>query len=339
MPETEKRSYSQLTKNEKGAIILALTQPELAAEIVSELSAMELRNLITAFEKLKGVDKETIEKVVEEFMDFYESMKELPPIEMEEFIKSIINYVPPNVKEVLESLMSQPAIKLKLQQLEALTPKQLATTFRKEHPQIVAVILALISPSKAAKVIKYLPEDIRLEVVKRMAKLESISADRIKLLAESFLKELRVATGEEIKVDGTKQAAAVLTSLDKYTAEELLTQIESEDPELAERIRDKMFTFEDIIKLDDRAILEVLKTVDKQTLALALKDAPKEILDKFLRNMSKRAAQIFLEDMEAMGKVRKSEILRARRQIVNIIKRLIEQGLIIIEEGEEEEEV
>jgi flagellar motor switch protein FliG len=339
MPETEKISYDQLTEVDKGAIILALTQPELAAEIVSELSPIELRNLLTAFERLKKVDKKTIEKVVEEFIGLYESIKELPPIEMEEFIKRIIGYVPPNIREVLESLMSQPAIKLKLQQLEALTPKQLATTFRKEHPQIVAVILALLSPSKAAKVLKYLPSDFRLEVVKRMAKLETISVDRIKLLAESFLRELKVTAGEEIKVDGTKQAASVLTSLDKYTAEEILAQIESEDPELAERIRDKMFTFEDIVKLDDRAILEILKTVDKQTLALALKDAPKEILDKFLRNMSKRAAQIFLEDMEAMGKVRKSEILRARRQIVKIIKRLIEQGLIVLEEGGEEEEV
>jgi len=339
MSETEKIGYSQLSDVDKGAIILALTQPEVAAEIVSKLSPIELRNLLTSFERLKKVDKETIERVVEEFIGFYESMKELPPIEMEDFIKKIINYVPPNVREVLESLMSQPAIKLKLQQLEALTPKQLANTFRKEHPQIVAVILALLSPSKAAKVLKYLPTDFRLEVVKRLAKLETIPADRIKMLAESFLRELKVAAGEEIKVDGTKQAASILTSMDKYTAEEILTQIESEDPELAERIRDKMFTFEDIVRLEDRAILEVLKTVDKQTLAVALKDAPKEILDKFLRNMSKRAAQIFLEDMEAMGKVRRSEILRARRQIVKIIKRLIEQGLIVLEEGGEEEEI
>ena len=329
---------SQLTEVEKGAIILALTKPSLAAEIVAELSPVELRQLIAAFQRLENIDKEVIDSVIQEFIDTYERLREFPPIDAQEFIKGIIDYVPPSVKEVLENLLSQPEIKLKLQHLEALTPKQLATLLRKEHPQIIAVILALLTPSKAARVLKEFPSDLRLEVVKRMATLESIPADRIKVIAESFLKELKEFVGEDIKIDGTKQVATILTSLDKYTAEEILTAIESENPELAEKIRDRMFTFEDIVKLDDKDILEILKAVDKQTLAVALKDAPREILDKFLRNMSKRAAQIFVEDMEAMGKVKKSEIYRARRQIVKIIKRLIEQGIISYGEGEEESE-
>jgi len=330
--------FSSLTPLEKGAIILALTEPDLAAEIVAELNPMELRKLISAFQKVQNADKETVDKVIREFIDTYKSFKELPPLAFDEFIKKILDHVPPNIKEVLESLLSQPEIKLKLQQLEALTPKQLASLLRKEHPQIIAVILSLLSPSKVAKVIKEFPSELRIEVIKRMATLESVPADRIKVIAENFLKEMKEFVGEEIKIDGAKQAASILTSLDKYTSEEILSYIESEDPELAEKIRDKMFVFEDIVKLDDKAILEILKTVDKQTLALALKDAPKEILDKFLKNMSKRAAQIFLEDMEAMGKVRKSEILRARRQIVKIVKRLIEQGIISLGEEEEAEE-
>jgi flagellar motor switch protein FliG len=327
-----------LSSIDKGAIILALTPPELAAEIVSELSPIELRKVIASFQKIQYANKEIINQVVKEFIEKFEALKEFPPLEAEEFIKKILDYVPPNIKEVLENLLSQPEIKLKLQQLEALTPKQLANLLRKEHPQIIAVILALLTPSKVAKVIKEFPSELRIEVIKRMAVLESIPADRIKVIAESFLQEMKEFIGEEIKIDGTKQAANVLTSLDKYTQEEILSYLESENPELAEKIRDRMFTFEDIAKLDDKAILEILKTVDKQTLALALKDAPKEILEKFLKNMSKRAAQIFLEDMEAMGKVRRSEILRARRQIVKIVKRLIEQGIIAYGEEEEEEE-
>jgi flagellar motor switch protein FliG len=328
---------SSLTKVDKGAIILALTSPELAAEIVAELNPFELRRLIASFQKLQNINKDVINEVVREFIDTFKAFKDLPPLEAEDFIRKIIDYVPPNVREVLENLLSQPEIKLKLQQLEALTPRQLANLLRKEHPQIIAVILTLLTPSKAAKVIKEFPPELRIEVIKRMALLESVPADRIKVIAETFLREMKEFIGEEIKVDGTKQAANVLTALDKYTQEEILAYLESENPELAEKIRDKMFTFEDIAKLDDRAILEILKTIDKQTLALALKDAPKEILNKFLRNMSKRAAQIFLEDMEAMGKVRRSEILRARRQIVKIVKRLIEQGIIAYGEEEVEE--
>ena len=330
--------FTSLTPLEKGAIILALTEPDLAAEIVAELNPMELRKLITAFQKVQNADKDTVDKVVREFIDTYKSFKELPPLAFDEFIKKILDHVPPNIKEVLESLLSQPEIKLKLQQLEALTPKQLSSLLRKEHPQIIAVILSLLSPSKVAKVIKEFPPELRIEVIKRMATLESVPADRIKVIAENFLKEMKEFVGEEIKIDGAKQAASILTSLDKYTSEEILSYIESEDPELAEKIRDKMFVFEDIVKLDDKAILEILKTVDKQTLALALKDTSKEILDKFLKSMSKRAAQIFLEDMESMGKVRKSEILRARRQIVKVVKRLIEQGIISLGEEEEVEE-
>ncbi|HIP86747.1 MAG TPA: flagellar motor switch protein FliG [Aquifex sp.] len=329
---------SILSDVEKGAIILSLTPPDLAAQIVAELSPLELRKLISAFQKIQNAEKDVINEIIKEFVNTYESLKEIPPLEAEEFLEKIMDYVPPNVRELLESIMSQPEIKVKLQQLEALTPKQLATLLRKEHPQIIAVILALLTPSKVAKVIKEFPPELRIEVIKRMAILESISADRIKVIAENFLKEMKEFVGEEIKIDGTKQAANILTSLDKYTSEEILSYIESENPELAEKIRDRMFTFEDIVKLDDKAILEILKTVDKQTLASALKEAPKEILDKFLKNMSKRAAQIFLEDMEIMGKVRKSEILRARRQIVKIVKRLIEQGIISYGEEEEEEE-
>ena len=335
---TNQNSTSSLTSLEKGAIILALTPPDLAAEIIANLSPVELRQLLSAFQKLKKVDKNVINEVVREFIKTYEGYKELPPLDVDEFIQKILDKVPSNVREVLENLLSQPEIKIKIQQLEALTPKQLATLLRKEHPQIIAVILALLTPSKAARVLKEFPPELRIEVVKRMATLESVPADRIKIIAENFLKEMKEFVGEEIKLDGAKQAASVLTSLDKYTAEEILSYIETENPELAEKIRDKMFTFEDIAKLDDKAILEILKTVDKQTLALALKDAPKEIVDKFLKNMSKRAAQIFLEDMEAMGKVRRSEILRARRQIVKIVKRLIEQGIISYGEEEEGEE-
>jgi len=337
MPE-KSPDLSSLTPTEKGAIILALTEPDLAAEVISELTPIQLRRLLTAFQKVQNLDKDAINAVVKEFINTYESLKEFPPLELDEFIKKVLDYVPPNVREVLESLLTQPEIKIKLQQLEALTPKQLANLLRKEHPQIIAVILALLTPSKVARVIKEFPPELRIEVVKRMASLESVPADRIKVIAENFLKEMKEFIGEEIKIDGAKQAANVLSSLDKYTSEEILSYIESEDPELAEKIRDKMFVFEDLVKLDDKAILEILKTVDKQTLALALKDAPKEILEKFLRNMSKRAAQIFLEDMEAMGKVKKSEILRARRQIVKIVKRLIEQGIISIGEEEELEE-
>ncbi len=333
-----KSNSSSLTPLEKGAIILALTPPDVAAEIITNLSPVELRQLINAFQKLKQIDKKTINEVVKEFILNFENYKDLPPVDIDQFIKKVLNKVPPNVKEILENLLAQPEIKIKIQQLEALTPKQLATLLRKEHPQIIAVILTLLTPSKAAKVLKEFPPDLRIEVVKRMATLESVPADRIRIITENFLNEMKEFLGEEIKLDGAKQVANILTSLDKYTTEEILSHIETENPELAEKIREKMFTFEDIARLDDKAILEILKTADKQTLALALKDAPKEIVDKFLKNMSKRAAQIFLEDMEAMGKVRRSEILRARRQIVKIVKRLIEQGIISYGEEEEGEE-
>lgn len=327
MPEKTNET-SSLSPLEKGAIILALTEPQLAAEVVAELTPNQLRNLLSAFQKVQNLNKEVINTVIEEFIDTYNNLKDLPPLELESFIKKILNHVPENIREVLESLLTQPELKIKLQQLETLNARHLANLLKKEHPQIIAVILALLSPQKVAKVIKELPEELKIEVIKRMASLESIPAERVKLIIENFLREIKEFVGEEIKVDGVKQAASVLASMDKRTTEEILNMIEKEDPELAEKIREKMFVFEDIIRLDDKAILELLKTVDKFTLALALKGAPNEVLEKILRNMSKRAANTLMETIETLGKVKKSEVLKARRQIVKIIRRLIEQGII-----------
>ncbi len=169
-----------------------------------------------------------------------------------------------------------------------------------------------------------------------MATLENISPELMGELIEVIAEEIRSmgVSGIMQKLEGIPLVANILNVLDKNTANSILAKLEQEDPYLAEKIREKMFTFEDIRKLDNRAIVEILKAVDKNVLMIALKGAPEDIKEKFLSNMSKKAAEIMREDMEAMGPVRASEVERAQKEVIKVVKNLADQGIIDLTGGE-----
>jgi flagellar motor switch protein FliG len=158
----------------------------------------------------------------------------------------------------------------------------------------------------------------------------------LKTVAESLEEELMtISAGEEETLKGLDIAAEIVNALPKDLQTEILEDLHKDNEKLATEIEDRMFKFEDIVKLSDRDIIEVLKAVDKNDLLIALKGAPQEILDKFLNNMSKRAAQMFLEDMELLGSLKKSEVENARKKVILAIKELIEKGIIEYGSGEE----
>ncbi|WP_456397193.1 flagellar motor switch protein FliG [Desulfurobacterium sp.] len=231
--------------------------------------------------------------------------------------------------------------KLVFKELEKLDPKFIAKLIGKEHPQIIAIVLSQIKPQKAAEIIQYLPKrlgvtNVRDEVIKRLATLEKISTNTLKLVTEALEEELiTVGAGKEQTLSGVDIAAEIVNALPKELANEILEDIRKENESLADSIEERMFKFEDILKLDNRAIIEILKAVEKNDLILALKGAPEEIVNKFLSNMSKRAAQMLMEDMEALGPVRKSDVEKARKKIIMVIKQLAAEGKIDIGGSEE----
>jgi flagellar motor switch protein FliG len=297
MPEAK----NKLSKAQKAAILLMALPPQVAVEVMKELDDNEIQEILVLASNLEGITLKDIEEIGKEFIEEYKAT----------------SFITPDI-------------------LEKVDEKLLANLLRNEHPQTIAVVLSQLSSAKAAEVLKLLPDSLKVEVAKRMATLENISPEFMKELIEAIAEEIRSmgVSGVMQKLEGIPLVANILNVLDKNTANSILAKLEQEDPYLAEKIKEKMFTFEDIRKLDNRAIVEILKAVDKNVLMIALKGAPEDIKEKFLSNMSKKAAEIMREDMEAMGPVRASEVEKAQKEVIKVIKNLADQGIIDLTGGE-----
>ncbi|GAB6065568.1 flagellar motor switch protein FliG [Aquifex pyrophilus] len=325
----EKRA---LSKAHKATLLLLSLPEEVSMNIIKELSEEELQRLFELAKEVDSVSEEELEEIAEELLqEVKKTGKKIK--EPEEFIESLKKVLPPSLTERFKGILELGDVEKILKEIEKVDSRILAGLIRNEHPQTIALFLSQLSPKKSAEILQNLPEELRKEVVKRIATLENVNLQYVKELAQIILEELHsLGVKESMKLEGVGIAAELLNTLDKETREAILQTIGQEDPILEEKIRERMFTFEDIRKLSDRDIIEILKVVDKNTLMIALKEAPEDIKQKFLSNMSKRAAKLFLEDMEALGPVKKSEVEKAQKQIVNIIRKMIDEGKIEIGE-------
>ncbi len=328
------KSRSDLSGLEKAAILVSTLPEEATVKIFKKLKEHEIEKLIKTILSIENPSKELVKGVIEEA---YEYLKELSPVKLApEHLKKILEKALP--KEVLEKLLDQTFDtqegKAIFQELEKLDSKLVANLIKDEHPQVIALILSQLKPSKASEILQHIPKrvgitNIQEEVIKRIASIEKISSQTLKVVANTLEEELlTIGAGSEESLSGIDIAAEIVNALPKETQVELLEDIRKEDEILAENIEERMFKFEDIVKLDNKAIIEILKTVDKNVLMMALKGASEEILNKFLSNMSKRAAEMFLEDMEVLGPVKKSDVEKAQKKIIEEIKNLINKGVI-----------
>lgn len=207
-----------------------------------------------------------------------------------------------------------------------------------EHPQTIALILAYLSPEQAASVLSGLPPELQVDVARRLATMDRTSPDVIREVERVLERKLSTFVSQDFTmVGGIDALVEILNRSDRGTEKNILEALEEQDPELAEEVKRKLFVFEDVVLLDDRALQRVLREVDMKDLALALKGASEEVREKFFKNMSKRAAQMLKEDMEYMGPVRVRDVEDAQQRIVNIIRQLEEAGEIVIARGGEEE--
>ncbi len=332
----------KLSGLDKAVILLSILPEEKNVKVFKHLKQTDLEKVIKGLLSLENPDKETIKKVI---LDAYKELSEAAPLRLlpENLRKILEKALPPEkVKELFEGLLMAEQGKAIFNELEKLPSKVVANLIKNEHPQVIALILSQLKPAKAAEIIQYLPRrqgisNIQEEVIKRLASLEKVSSNMIKMVADNLESELyTIGAGKEEMLSGLDVAAEIVNNLPKEFAQEILDEIRKEAPSLADNIEERMFKFEDIIKLDNRAIMEILKNVDKNDLLIALKGAPQEIVDKFLANMSKRAAQMFMEDMEVVGPVKKSDVENARKKIIQTIKNLIQSGVIEYGAGGEE---
>jgi len=340
LPENNDQQ-KKLKGTEKAAILLSLLPEEEAAKIFKYLKDHEIEKLVKQILTIETPSKDVAKAVLEEA---YETLKELTPLKIApENIKKVLEKAlpPDKLEKLLTETLSAEEGKAIFREIEKMDPKFIANVIKNEHPQVIALILSQINPNKAADIIQFLPKrlgitNLQEEVIKRIASIEKISHDMVKVVADTLEEELMmIGAGKEETLSGLDVAAEIVNILPKELTQEILDEIRKENASLADAIEERMFKFEDIVKLDNRAIIEILKVVDKNDLLIALKGAPPEIMEKFTSNMSKRAAQMFLEDMEVLGPVKKSDVEKARKKIIATIKGLIEKGIIEYGSGEE----
>jgi flagellar motor switch protein FliG len=243
---------------------------------------------------------------------------------------------PEEAKKILEKLSRSMQETQNFSYLSKIKPQQLSDFIINEHPQTIALILAHMDPSEAADTLQYFPDDLRSEVSMRMAKLGDISPSVIKRVSAVLESKLESLASYKVEVGGPRAVADIFNRLGAKASKETLAKIEERDEEMSNLIKEMMFTFEDIAKLDKTAIVEILKAVEKPDLMLGLKSAPEDLKQKFFGAMSERAKEAFEEEMQFMGAVKMKEVEGAQRKIVEVVNALAETGTIQLGSSSEE---
>ncbi|QWR77775.1 flagellar motor switch protein FliG [Candidatus Magnetomonas plexicatena] len=325
----------QLTGFEKAAIFLTAIGEDAAAEIMKTLDMKEIGKIASVMTKIKSLKEDEVKAV------FQEASKKIEKGEMymggNDYVKNML--IKGLDEKTAKKIMEKAAIEATLDNLKKVDAKKLTNFLLTEHPQTIALILSLLDPGQAAIVLQTLPKSLKVDVAMRMATTEGIPMDAIEEIEDVLKSELDLDRGEGIKVGGVKKVAQILNSIDKATEELILENIESHDYELADAIRQFMFVFEDLTRLDDRGIQMVLKEVSTEDLSLALKTASEGLKEKVFKNMSKRAAEILKDEMESKGPVRVSEVEKSQQNIIKIARKLSEEGKIILPGSSEEEQL
>lgn len=325
--------YDQLSGLEKSALLLNLLGNQVTAQIFKKMRDNDVKRLVNAMGQVTKVPIPIAKKVLEEF---YKEISEEDTLIFghamgKDFVLATLG------EERAKTVMGQLSMldgSRTLEALELVDSRTLANFLVNEHPQTVALILAHLESSKKCDVLRRLPETIQTEVVLRISNLDFISPSLISQVDEVLKQELAtLGSIDTQQLGGVQPIAEMLNVMDKTSEQNIMARVEEKDPQLAEEIRKLMFVFEDIVFIDDKGMQSLLKEVDNAKLVVALKTAPEEIKEKIFRNISKRAADLLKEDLEAMGPVRLSDVEGAQQEIVNIAKRLEGEGKIIISRG------
>ncbi len=328
--------YDNLTMAEKIAIFLIQLGEDATANLFSNMDIETITEISKYIARARDIDKQIATAILEEFFAIFQSNQYIRSGGME-YAKDILYRTlgPEEAQKILDSLSKSIDNAQSFSYLDQVKPQQLADFIINEHPQTIALILAHMDPANAAETISFFPDELRSEVTVRMANLGDISPSIIKRVSTILESKLESLTSYKVEVGGPRAVAEILNRLGQKAAKSTLGLIEQVDDKLATTIKDMMFTFEDIMKMDNNGIREILKVADKKDLMIALKGAPDELRDKFLSNMSQRAQDAFLEEMQFLGAVRVKDVEEAQRKIVEEVQKLAEQGVIQIGESDE----
>ena len=319
---------------QKAAILLIALGPERSADIFKHLKEDEIEELTLEIANTRSVSPQVKEDVLNEFYQIC--------LAQQYIAEGGIGYA----KELLDKALGEDRAKEVITKLTAslqvrpfefvrkTDPSQLLNFIQDEHPQTIAMILSYLTSAQAALVIGALPPEKQADVAKRIAMMDRTSPDVIKEVERVLEKKLSSLVNQDYTIVGGVDAIVnILNTVDRTTEKHIMESLEIEEPELADEIRKKMFVFEDILLLDDRAIQRVLRDVDNADLGVALKAANEEVQNVIFKNLSKRLAAMIKEDMEFMGPVRMKDVEEAQQKVVRVIRKLEDSAEIVISRG------
>ena len=324
----------ELSGIEKAAILLIGLGPERSVNVFKHLKEEEIEQLTLEIANTRSVSAQKKEQIMDEFYEVC--------LAQQYIAEGGINYA----KELLEKALGAEKARDVIGKLTAslqvrpfefvkkTDPTQLLNFIQDEHPQTIALILSYLSSSQASVIIAALAPEKQADVAKRIAQMDRTSPDVIKEVEKVLERKLASLMNQDYTIVGGVDAIVeILNTVDRGTEKHIIETLEIEEPELADEIRRKMFVFEDILSLDDKSIQRVLREVDNNELAMALKGSTEEVQTVIFNNLSKRLAVMIREDMEFMGPVRLKDVEEAQQKIVNIIRKLEDSAEIIISRG------
>lgn len=329
---------SKLDGVEKAAILLLSLSEEDAAQILKHLEPKQVQKVGLAMAQTTDLNQAKIAAVHRRFIEQIQNFSTIG-FQSEEFIKRALTAA--LGEEKAANLIDQIVLgggARGLDSLKWMDSKQVANIIRNEHPQIQTIVLSYLEPEQSAEILSQFPEKVRLDLTMRIANLEEVQPAALQELNEIMEKQFAGQAGAQTaKMGGLKAAADILNYLDTNLEGQLMDAIREQDEEMAQQIQDLMFVFENLIDVDDRGIQTILREVQQDVLMKALKGTDENLKEKIFKNMSKRAAELLQDDLEAMGPVRVSEVETAQKEILSVARRLSDAGEIMLGGGGGEE--
>ncbi|MFB3925579.1 MAG: flagellar motor switch protein FliG [Syntrophales bacterium] len=332
-----------MNQEEKAAILLLSLDEDVAAKVIKNLRPEEVELLSRNMSRINAVSLNEVNAVAREFCELARSKGGILSV-TDDFTKNI--FVKALGEERAQSYLSimekegraavyNPII----EKLKDIDPQMLTDFTKTEHPQTIALILAHLDPQQAAEVLESFSVEMQCEVAKRMATLKSVPSELIEEIARTLEKEIMVGRVSGKKAGGAAMMAEILNRMSRASESAIMQALDEAFPGIATEIRSQMFTFDDVLKLDDRSMQELLREVSSEDLSRALKIVDEEARERVFRNMSKRGAEMLKEDIELMPPTRLSEIEKSQMVIIETTKRLEAEGKIFLARGEEEDKL
>lgn len=321
-----------LTNAEKAVLFLLSLDEEVARPLVDELTEDDLRKLRTVASTMREVPKDAVNKTFKEFLDKSDTAMAVP----RGGLRYLRRLSAGSIGEDRARALFEDGVTSPLARLEQAAPDDVASLLANEPPPLAAAVLSMMAPASAAEILAALGEDRQAAVVRHVSKMKQLPASVLEDVASALVAQLPEQDQTAlVSVDGVAKAAELLNATGKAASTTILSAIEAEDPELATTVRQAMFTFDDLARLDVKAMRTLLREVATDRLTIALRGAPEEVLAAIFRGLSQRAADLIKDDLENMGNVRKADVEAARREVTDTALQLESEGRLSL--GREEE--